>query len=139
MKNGNNIKQTCILILGMHRSGTSAITRSLKALGIVLGNNLMAEAERNNPKGFWEDVDINNLNIDLLNALGYDWHTITPISKIERTSPTAESFKLRAVTLLREKLKNTTMFGLKDPRICRLLPFWKTGRFLDPSATLLMS
>ena len=122
----SNKEKTVIIVLGMHRSGTSAITRSLKALGIDLGNNLMDEAERNNPKGFWEDVDINNLNIDLLNALGYDWHTITPISKIELTSPTAESFKLRAVTLLREKLKNTTMFGLKDPRICRLLPFWKT-------------
>lgn len=89
----SNKEKTVIIVLGMHRSGTSAITRSLKALGIDLGNNLMAESERNNPKGFWEDVDINNLNIDLLNALGYDWHTITPISKIELASPTAESFK----------------------------------------------
>ncbi len=122
----NEKEKTIIVVLGMHRSGTSVITRSLKVLGIDLGNNLMAKAESNNPKGFWEDLDINNLNIDLLRALGHDWHTTIPISTIELTSSTVESFKLRAATMLRKKLEHTTIFGLKDPRICRLLPFWQS-------------
>lgn len=122
----NEKEKTIIVVLGMHRSGTSVITRSLKVLGIDLGNNLMAKAESNNPKGFWEDLDINNLNIDLLRALGHDWHTTIPISTIELTSSTVESFKLRAATILRKKLEHTTIFGLKDPRICRLLPFWQS-------------
>ena len=119
-------KKTIIVVLGMHRSGTSAITRSLKVLGVDLGDNLMPQAEANNAKGFWEDLDINTLNIELLHALGHEWHSIQPISLAELTSPTAESFKLRATTLLRNKIKNTKIFGLKDPRICRLLPFWQS-------------
>lgn len=119
-------KKTIIVVLGMHRSGTSAITRSLKVLGVDLGDNLMPQAEANNAKGFWEDLDINTLNIELLHALGHEWHSIQPISLAELTSPTAESFKLRAIIMLRNKIKNTKIFGLKDPRICRLLPFWQS-------------
>ena len=53
-----------IAVLGMHRSGTSAVARGLKALGVDLGENLMPPVEGNNEKGFWEDRD----SPDLLGA-----------------------------------------------------------------------
>ena len=47
-------RPTAVLILGMHRSGTSALTRVLNLLGVELGSELMAAAEDNNETGFWE-------------------------------------------------------------------------------------
>ncbi|MCW1935103.1 hypothetical protein OMD46_00125 [Pseudomonas sp. MDMC_285] len=48
-----SVEQTkIIVVLGMHRSGTSVVTRTLEALGISLGENLMPPAENNNEKGF---------------------------------------------------------------------------------------
>ncbi|WKN23565.1 glycosyltransferase [Azotobacter vinelandii] len=120
-------QKNIVVVLGMHRSGTSVITRGLQVLGVQLGTRLLP-AKPDNEKGFWEDMDVNALNIELLAALGQDWHTLTPLLP-EHLSPTVlDAFKLRAVQLLREKLSGVESFGLKDPRIARLLPFW-TGIF----------
>ncbi len=59
-------------VLGMHRSGTSAVTRGLSALGINLGNNLMPPVPGINDKGFYEDRDIHALNIKIFKTLGVD-------------------------------------------------------------------
>jgi len=59
-------KKRIVVIIGMHRSGTSVIARGLKVLGVTLGDNLMPPGE-DNPKGYWEDLDINELNVELLN------------------------------------------------------------------------
>ena len=120
-----NCKKHIFVVLGMHRSGTSAITRGLKVLGVDLGDKLM-QPNPYNEKGYWEDLDINNLNIDLLNAIGYDWHTLTPINPEDILHITTDKFKLRAVEILRYKLSRTDYFGFKDPRLSRLLPFWKS-------------
>ena len=60
-----------IVILGMHRSGTSAITRGLQVMGVSLGNNLMPPMEDVNAKGFWEDIDLVALNVEILNVRNY--------------------------------------------------------------------
>ena len=44
-----------IVVLGMHRSGTSTVTRGLRVPGASLGENLMPPAVDNNEKGFFED------------------------------------------------------------------------------------
>ena len=119
------IRQRIIVVLGMHRSGTSAITRGLKAIGVDLGEKLMPAVAGINEKGFWEDLDVYDLNNDLLHFLGHEWHTLEPIQRSECEQDDLVSFKLRAVELLREKLKVTPIFGLKDPRFARLLPFWR--------------
>jgi lipopolysaccharide biosynthesis protein/predicted nucleic acid-binding Zn-ribbon protein len=113
-----------IVVLGMHRSGTSAITRGLQTLGVELGDKLMPPSKDNNEKGFFEDLDVNELDIALLKELGHDWYSLTPLSTEEFNGPIARKFKLQAVELLRRKLDSTTLFGMKDPRFARLLPFW---------------
>lgn len=114
------------VVLGMHRSGTSAITRGLQVLGVALGDRLMPQAPGNNEKGFWEDVDINRLNIDLLEYLGDDWDCLVPLSPIELQRPEIDTFRLRAIEILRNRLESTSVYGMKDPRISRLLPFWQS-------------
>ena len=66
-------QKTLIVILGMHRSGTSLITRSIEALNVLFTNNLMPPAIDDNPKGFFEDVDITEFNDGLLRFCGYSW------------------------------------------------------------------
>ena len=118
-------KKRIIVVLGMHRSGTSAITRSLTALGVELGDRLMP-AKPDNEKGFWEDLDLYALNIELLHALGHEWNTHVPIDPQELMDDRLSFLKLKAVELLRRKTQDTPIWGIKDPRMSRLLPFWKS-------------
>jgi hypothetical protein len=114
-----------IAVLGMHRSGTSVITRGLKVLGIELGDRLMPPFEGNNAKGFWEDLDINQLNLEMLHVLKSDWHFLASIGPSEVEVLCKSGFLQRAIELLREKTSGAGIFGFKDPRVAKLLPFWK--------------
>jgi hypothetical protein len=121
-----NARQRLIIVLGMHRSGTSALTRGLKALGVQLGDRLIPAIEGDNEKGFWEDLDVNGFNIELMRHLGRDWHALQPIHSSAFEGEDLASFRLRAVELVRKKIKGAAVFGIKDPRTVRLLPFWKS-------------
>jgi glycosyltransferase involved in cell wall biosynthesis len=114
-----------VVVLGMHRGGTSAITRGLQVIGIELGNNLMPPAPGINEKGFWEDLEIHALNKSVLSAAGFDWHSIDFVADDALANPAAQGFKSAALSLLRAKLEGVQSFGIKDPRMPRLLPFWR--------------
>ena len=113
-----------VLVIGMHRSGTSALTRGLKSLGISLGENLMAPAKGINDKGFFEDNDIFNLNERILTMLNRRWYSIRSVSKKEMDLLIDSEFFHMAINAVKEKTDKINLFGLKDPRIARLLPFW---------------
>ena len=109
----------------MHRSGTSAVTRGLRALDVELGDRLWPPNEKVNAKGFWEDMDINALNIEMMRALNTDWHYLSPIKQPEIEILRHSEFFQRATDLLRTKVGDSHRFGFKDPRIAKLLSFWK--------------
>ena len=109
----------------MHRSGTSVIARALQVMGVELGNRLMPPFEENNSKGFWEDLDIYALNVEMLHSLKSDWHFLTPIQPSDVDTLCKKGYLQRAVELLREKTAGVKVFGFKDPRAAKLLPFWK--------------
>jgi O-antigen biosynthesis protein len=117
-------KERIIVVLGMHRSGTSAVTRGLKVMGVELGNRLMLPTQFN-PKGYWEDMDIYQLNVDMLTAIGSDWFHVTALGKDDVEVLCKKGYFLRAVELLRQKVGSSSVFGFKDPRVAKLLPFWK--------------
>jgi len=63
----NTIKmneQISIIVLGMHRSGTSALTGCLNILGVNLGERLerLMSAHEDNPKGYWENEKVISIN-----------------------------------------------------------------------------
>jgi hypothetical protein len=120
---GDAIKRL-IVVLGMHRSGTSAVTRGLQVMGVGLGDRMMP-AMPDNVKGFWEDIDLNALNMEMLSALESDWHHLAPIEPDDVDVLHKKGYFLRAVELLRQKVGNAPVFGFKDPRVAKLLPFWK--------------
>jgi O-antigen biosynthesis protein len=126
MDKTNTAKQKKLfVVLGMHRSGTSAITRGLQVMGIELGDRLMQVDEGNNDKGFWEDLDINALNVEMLSALNNDWHHLSLINNDDWGLLKQKGYFDRASELLRQKTLHTDLFGFKDPRMSKLLPFWK--------------
>ncbi|MBD9501711.1 HAD family hydrolase [Pseudomonas sp. PDM23] len=117
-------RQRAIVVLGMHRSGTSAIARGLTTLGVELGDNLMPAAQSNNERGFWEDQEIVDINTDILKELGHTWHSLKPLSTERLASFDNSELQQRALSYLREFFGDAPLFGLKDPRISLLLPFW---------------
>ena len=66
-----------VLILGMHRSGTSAVTRVLNLLGVELGSHLM-QPGKDNPSGFWEHQDVVAIHERLLEGLDMAWDDPRP-------------------------------------------------------------
>ncbi len=116
--------QSVIAVLGMHRSGTSAVARGLLALGVVLGERLM-KPSADNPRGYWEDEEIVSLNDRLLAELGMGWHSLRLIDPSQWETERVLSLKLEAVELVRARFGSYPLWGFKDPRTARLLPFWK--------------
>lgn len=113
------------IVLGMHRSGTSALTRALKVFDIELGNNHIPAEPGVNAKGFWEDRDVYSLNVDMLRALAIRWDHTTPIRASDIQYLCLKSFFPRAQALLAARMDRHDRFGIKDPRLSRLLPFWQ--------------
>ena len=118
-------KSKLIVVLGMHRSGTSATTRGLEVMGVNLGDYLYPAAI-DNPTGFWEDTDFLEINEELLAQLGSASDRLGLINwKVPNTSP-YRSLRRKAERLVRTKSDENVLWGFKDPRTARLLPFWQS-------------
>jgi len=115
--------RVCLLMLGMHRSGTSALSRVLALLGADLPDKLF-EADESNQAGYWEPVSINTLDNELLASAGSAWNDWLAFDPGWYASPKAGEFKARALAALTAEYGTSSFFVLKDPRICRLAPFW---------------
>ena len=71
-------RSTVVPVLGAGRSGTSAITRGLAALGVDLGDRLRRPGGKN-PTGFFEDNDVLAISKRLKRALGIRGHSVRPL------------------------------------------------------------
>jgi hypothetical protein len=119
------LKKRVFVVLGMHRSGTSVITRTLKLLGVGLGDNLHP-AGFDNPKGFWEDRECLEINEKMLGHLGSTFDRLDLSWDCSRDDSTVNNLKMEAENLIVRKLnENDGLWGFKDPRTCRLLSFWR--------------
>jgi hypothetical protein len=114
---------TAILVLGMHRSGTSALTRVLNLLGAHVGNDLLA-AKADNARGFWEHAEAVAIHDRLLAALGRSWHDPRelPAGWLESSAGRAAAGEI--ARLIERDMKSRRLWVVKDPRMCRLAPLW---------------
>lgn len=115
-----------VLVLGMHRSGTSALARGLQMLGVYLGNNFL-KPQPDNPTGYWEDQTICDLNERLLAILGLRWEDVALIDNARWHESEVEALRAEAVNYLRSQFLSHPLWGFKDPRTIRLLPFWRSA------------
>jgi len=109
----------------MHRSGTSLLTRGLQSLGVFLGDDFL-DSRPDNPTGYWEDRVIVGLNERLLREFGLTWESICLIDHAQWQGPAVQDLRREAVEHLRLHFLPHGLWGFKDPRIVRLLPFWRS-------------
>ncbi len=112
-----------LLIAGMHRSGTSAATRVCNLLGVELGPNLLPPSGEN-PRGFWEHKEILRLHEQVLEQFGSSWDDCRALPRAWHSSPAREPFRERIREIVARDFSRAPLWGLKDPRLCRLLPLW---------------
>src|SRR5665213_333147 len=114
---------TALVVLGMHRSGTSALAGMLHHLGVALGERLMP-ASPDNPRGYWEHSEIVDSDQRLMASLGWAWDDIRPLPAGFEREAAAQAAKRELIAVLRRDFAGVPLWGLKDPRLCRLMPLW---------------
>jgi hypothetical protein len=117
-----------IIVLGMHRGGTSLVANLLHRWGAYAGQSQqLLAADQNNIQGYWEYVPLIQFNQQLLNSVGASWF-IPPGRDEEKALEnlaTDPGSKRRAEQLLAEMRKGGQDWFWKDPRLTILLSFWK--------------
>lgn len=117
-------ERAAYLVLGMHRSGTSATAQLLALAGAELPDNVMP-GDEHNAKGYFEPWKISVFNDQRLRAAGSAWDD--PFNLPYRPlAPDAEAeWTARAVDLFRAEFGEAPHPLLKDPRVSVLLPLWR--------------
>lgn len=115
--------QKAVIILGMHRSGTSALTKVVRLLGVDLGKSFLPP-DSANPSGYWEHLHIYDAHEHMLNRLGRVWHSLFPFPDEWWLDPIIAPYRERLMDVLRTDFSRSGLWGFKDPRICRLMPLW---------------
>lgn len=118
-----NSQRQALLILGMHRSGTSALTGSLEILGSTSPATQIAGGAQN-PRGFFESKPIARLNDALLQNFDKTWDDWRPLVTTPTRLKMMRAHEAPAQTLLAQEFGDAALISIKDPRVCRLLPFW---------------
>lgn len=107
-----------VVILGMHRSGTSMVAGELAAAGLYVGTPAeLLVAQEDNPVGFWERRDVVNLNDRLLAAAGGSWFA-PPLGGLPA------EYESAIVDIL-ATLPDAQPWLLKDPRMVLTWPAWR--------------
>jgi hypothetical protein len=111
-----------LIVLGMHRSGTSTVTRLLNMAGAYFGPEGMSNgADNGNPKGFWERVDVRAACDGLLQESGFEWWKVADFSLDRIGEPT----RMRHIGNLKRivlELDAHRPWVVKEPRLCLLFP-----------------
>ena len=115
-----------ILVVGMHRSGTSLVARGLHAMGVNLGPRIDTTPHPANPHGHWEHSDIWQAQERLLIRFGREWHSSPgPLPARWLDWPDCRATIDRFVELAREELAAHGHWLVKDPRSSLLIPLWR--------------
>ena len=116
--------RTVVLVMGMHRSGTSMLAGIFSRLGCITASHLLP-ANFANERGYYEAAKISVLNDRILKSAGSVWSDWTPIRPDWFASAEARAFHDEALALVDSEFGTAPLLLLKDPRICRLMPFWR--------------
>ena len=111
-----------IVVLGMHRSGTSLVSGILRDSGFFFGvNEDLTTPNDENPKGFFERKDFRKMNDDVLLSNNGDWNRLTKVLANGFSDVSIETYKSQ-LKEMEESLFNHSRWALKEPRICITYP-----------------
>lgn len=113
-----------LVVIGMHRSGTSATTGALQCLGIQLGKKLYTGHQNINAKGYFEHSDIADTNEEALLAMASGWDDILIKPDNWWRSDALHPYTAKIREYIRKDFAKSQLWAIKDPRVCRLLPWW---------------
>ena len=115
---------TALLVLGMHRSGTSALARLLHWAGADAGERLVP-GSAGNEQGHWEDAFAVETNERLLAALGRRWDDMRPLPAGWADSEAAREARARIGDYVRTRRRQHPVWAVKDPRMCLFASLWR--------------
>ena len=111
-------------MLGMHRSGTSAVARTISLLGASLGRrNDVSGWDKSNPRGYWESRSLLVYNDGLLARLGASWDR-PPSTSIDLPSLVGDAERERAQRAFHQVYALRRGWTWSYPRNCLLLDYW---------------
>jgi len=115
-----------VVVLGMHRSGTSLVAHLLSVLGVYAGRpDELTPPDMFNPTGFWEHKKVVDLNEEILTALDASWVSALG-ADVSRLSDDQHVLYLgRVRRIVARSLQGHGPFLLKDPRMSLLFPLWR--------------
>jgi hypothetical protein len=114
-----------VVVLGMHRSGTSVLTGLLRLLGLWAGEeNDFPPADGHNEAGYWEHRGVWSIDEAILHALGASWSEIADLDLSRLKESERARFEERAWEIVRN-LDRHGSWVIKDPRLCLLFPLWR--------------
>ena len=114
-----------LLVLGMHRSGTSGVTRLLNMAGAWFGpEGISTGANEQNRKGFWERRDVRDMCDALLRGGGFDWWRVSRFD-LDAIPEAVRENQLKVFRKIVLELDAHRPWVLKEPRLCLLLPLLK--------------
>jgi hypothetical protein len=118
-------RRTAVMIVAMHRSGTSALSRALNLLGCDMPPRLIG-ADQWNSAGYWESKPIKDLNEEMLVSGGGEWSEWQEFNPGWFRSSAVQRFRDRAIELVGSEFGDSPLFVFKDPRLSILMPFWRS-------------
>ena len=121
---GHSAGRQAVLILGMHRSGTSVLSGLLAGAGLDLGKTLMPPAE-DNPRGFWENQRLVDINEAVLNIYDQSWSSFQALPGDWLDHPSLDSYRRQISEVITEEFDDSSVICVKDPRLCRIFPLWQ--------------
>jgi hypothetical protein len=116
--------RTALLVLAMHRSGSSLLAGVIAAAGVPVGTDL-AQPDRHNPTGYWESRSINRVLEEILQSAESRWHDWRRLSFPDPQKQARAVQSLRDV--VEENFPTAELFAIKDPRSCRLASAWRAA------------
>ena len=116
-------ERRAILVLGMHRSGTSAIAGVVNALGAAVPQKTLMGADPCNLRGLFESLALARAHDALLAAAGSSWQDWRQLSSEWLCSAGAKLYREKIKSVLIDEFGDAPFIVVKDPRICRFVPF----------------
>ena len=119
----SDVRPICIIVAGVHRSGTSLLTGVLSLLGAQPPKTMVAAAKFN-LKGFWEPLEILRLNETIFDELHTNWEDWRAIDFRSWSVERRAFYKTEIKRLIAEDYPDAQLFVLKEPRLTRLIPLY---------------
>jgi hypothetical protein len=117
-------RQRAILVVGAGRSGTSALTRGVQALGVELGDRLRM-ATGKNPTGFFEDRDFLRVAKQVRARFGLRSESVSLVAERAWLETDLSDLRKEALEIAQERFGKVPVWGFKYSQTLRFLPFWE--------------